>query len=121
MRHLLRYGLAAVVVLVLAAGGWTLAKSQQTSGPLPPVSAQAENPLAEIEARRNAQEARIAEARRIGKLHGMGYLALLGEQQKLLVALKRAEANGLTAETRGKLIEALDRADANIDKQLSLR
>ena len=119
MRHLFRFGLAAVVVLVLAAGGLTLAKSQQ-----PAVTAQAvqvDDPLAQIQARRDAQEARIAEARRVGRLHGMGYLALLGEQQKILVAIKRAEANGLTPEARTRLTEALDRADVNITKQISLR
>jgi hypothetical protein len=100
-----------------------LAKSQQQSQQtaVTGTSPEAVNPLAELEARRNAQEARIAEGRRVGKLQGMGYLALLGEQQKLLVAVKRAEANGLTTETRSKLMEALDRAEFNINKQLSLR
>jgi len=119
MRHLFRFGIAAVVVLVLAAGGLSLAKSQQP--PTTAATAPTENPLADIMTRRDAQEARIAEGRRVGNLKGMGYLALLGEQQKILVAIKRAEANGLTPETRIKLTESLDRAEANITKQLSLR
>ena len=110
MRSLIRLGVATAVVLVLAAGGLTLAKG----GPFG-VSAPVD---ADVDAKRAAFDQRVSDARHAGKLRGLGYMSLLDEQHRLLVRQKRAEANGMPASDKQQLLDDIARANATLDRQL---
>lgn len=119
MRSLFRLVIGAAALLALAIGGFVIMRGGP--GPITAVSVTtipADSALADIDARRAALEKRIADGRHNGQLKGLRYLSLLDEQHRLLVAQKRAEAQGLTPETQRKLLADLERASANIDKHL---
>ncbi len=122
MRHLYRASLAAVAMLAFGASGWTLAQTGVLGQHKPrltdAISASAST-SADIDARRASMDRRITEARQAGKLKGPGYFALLNEQQKLLVAQRRVEAQGYRPEAVHQLMGDLDRASANIDQHLA--
>ena len=117
MRNLYRLGLAAVV-LVLAAGGLTLAKTGPMSF-LPAGTSSNRSATAGFDAGRIELDRRIQDARQAGKLHGITYFALLEEQQKLLVAQRRVEAQGYQPDALRDLAHDLDRARANVDRHLA--
>ncbi len=118
MRSLFRQAMVGAIVLLPVIGGIALVRHGNT----PTVSVArtpATDAVAEIAARRAEMDQRISEGRRTGRLHGVGYLAILDEQHRLLVRQKRAEAQGLSEEARREFLRDLDRASANIDKQLA--
>ena len=115
MRNLYRFGLAASVMMVLAAGGLSFAKSTGQA----PATGSTVSGSADIDARRTELVRRIEVGRQAGKLRGVGYFALLDEQHKLLVAQRRAEAQGVSDDARRQLNAALDRASANIERHLA--
>ena len=110
MGSLFRLGLAGVFVLLLAAGGYTLARS----GP-PSFGAPVD---AEVDALRTALDKRISDARHNGQLRGIGYMSLLDEQHRLLVRQRRAEANGMPASDKQQLLADISRASAALDRQI---
>jgi outer membrane scaffolding protein for murein synthesis (MipA/OmpV family) len=124
MHHFKRMSLAAVLLMVLAGAGWTLAQTG-FGAPRPArltdiISASAST-SADIDARRAEMDRRISDARQAGKLKGVGYMALLNEQQKLLVEQRRVEAQGYQPAAVQQLMADLDRASANIDWHLADR
>ncbi len=106
MVRLFRQGLLVAIVLLIAAGGYILRLNSQQVGPVDQ----------EVDARREALDQRIAEARQAGKLRGLAYMSLLDQQHRLLVHQRRAEANGMTAEEKRDLLIEIDRVGANVDK-----
>lgn len=106
MGRLLRQGFIVAVVLSIAAGGYVLRLSSQQVGPVDQ----------EVDARREAIDQRIAEARQAGKLRGLVYLSLLDQQHRLLVHQRQAEANGMSPIAKRELLAEIDRVGANVDK-----
>jgi hypothetical protein len=115
MRRLFPIALATAVVL--ASLGAVLVNGR-SSTPAISVASASQTASSEIDARRAAMMQRIEDARRTGQLRGIGYMALLGEQQSLLVAQRRAEAQGMSPEAVRQLNDDLDRASAHLDRQL---
>lgn len=115
MRRLFPIALATAVVL--ASLGAVLVNGRSAT-PAISVASASQTASSEIDARRAAMMQRIEDARRTGQLRGIGYMALLGEQQSLLVAQRRAEAQGMSPEAVRQLNDDLDRASAHLDRQL---
>ncbi len=71
-----------------------------------------------IDMRRSELLRRIDDARNAGHLKGVGYMMLLSEHQALLVAQRRAEAQGMSNQAVLDLNAALDHASANLERHL---
>ncbi len=111
------FPIAIATAIVLASLGAVLMNGK-SAAPAISVASAANPAAADIDARREALMRRIEDARRTGHLRGVGYMALLGEQQTLLVAQRRAEAQGMSAEAISQLNADLDRASAHLERQL---
>ena len=115
MRRLFPIALATAVVL--ASLGAVLVNGKSSTSAISVASATG-TVSSEIDARRTELMRRIEEARHAGHLRGVGYMALLGEHQSLLVAQRRAEAQGMSPEAISQLNADLDRANAHLERQL---
>jgi hypothetical protein len=115
------FPIAVATAVVLGSLGFALLHGKPTSAVFSvasatdPVTASAST---QFDARRAEMMQRIETARHAGHLRGVGYMALLGEQQSLLVAQRRVEAQGLAPDAVRQLNADLDRASAHIDRQL---
>lgn len=109
MGRLFRQVIAVFFVLLIAGGGFMLhLNGQQQIGQVDQ----------EVDARREALDQRIAEARQAGKLRGLAYLSLLDQQHRLLVHQRQAEANGMSPAAKRDLLEEIDSVGATVDKLL---
>jgi hypothetical protein len=115
------FPIAVATAVVLGSLGFALVNGKTTGAAFSVASAKDSEGVsasANFDARRAEMMQRIDQARQAGQLRGLGYMALLGEQQSLLVAQRRVEAQGMAPDAVRQLNADLDRASAHIDRQL---
>lgn len=120
MRRPVFIAVAAVVILAslgaVLVSGWRFnGRSSPSGASVATVDASAS---ALIDARRVDLLRRIDEARDAGHLKGVGYMASISEHGALLVAQRRAEAQGMTDDAVRELNAAIDHASANLERHL---